>query len=807
MKNFTLFFTLFFIALVFQANSQTLFDFETPSTSGSFGSWGSAGFAQVPNPDASGINTSANVGQFSHDGSGGYIGIESAGSLENFNFTTTPYFRIKVWVAKPVEVIFKLQNNPNWWENSEQKYQVSENETNKWIELAFNFGAVTATNFNRVVLYFDGGKALSSAGDKYYFDDIQKSNIPPPATMTYSPLNNATDVKVFKNMSITSNFALRMIDDSPITDLSTVVWLKKTSASGEAVPFRGSINTEKTKITITPDQLLEPSTVYFYGINDNVVEVASTQAAVTGASASFTTSSSAPSMVVYNDFETNGTSLCTLVETMGDPAPPFSLVEDPAGAGNQVLKFEKNSSWSGWNRVHLVLEKPMDFTNGSVFSMRIYSPVTTWVRLKIGNQKDDGGNFKEKDADVTLVNGWQTLYFDYANDNITSTDYTHISIYVGGGNGTPNNFYIDDFKGVALASSAVFTYDPEDNATGVKIFSKLTISSNFAMRMIDDSPITDLSSVVWLKKTSASGTAVPFTGSINADKTKITISPNQLLDPSTVYFYGIIDNTVEISSTQAAVTNVSASFTTGVAPTLVVYNDFETAGTSLCKVVETMGDPAPPFSIVADPAGAGNQVLKFEKNNSWSGWSRVHLELDRPIDMSGDHVYSMRVYSPVTTWVRLKIGNQKEDGGSNKEKDADVTMVNGWQTLYFDYSAENITATDYTHISIYFGGGDATPNNFYIDDFKGAILTSGVGLNEFDKTEFRVYPNPAKDYLYISNISELKRIDIYTIAGQKVKTFEILDNKIQITELPQGIYLISAENYSGEILSSKFFKK
>ena len=151
------------------------FDFETSSIG--FGSWGSAGFAQITNPDPSGINTSSNVGEFTHDGTGGYVGIESDGTFDNIDFTATPTFKVKVWVDEPVEVIFKLQNNPTYQENSEKKYQVSQEETSKWIQLEFNFSDVTATNYNRVVLYFDGGNSIpSGAGHKYYFDDIEKSS-------------------------------------------------------------------------------------------------------------------------------------------------------------------------------------------------------------------------------------------------------------------------------------------------------------------------------------------------------------------------------------------------------------------------------------------------------------------------------------------------------------------------------------------------------------------------------------------------------------------------------------------------------
>ena len=178
MKKITFLLSMFFAVTIYQTQGQVLFDYETTATSGGFGSWGSAGFAQINNPDQTGINTSANVGEFTHDGSNGFVGIESAGTLTNFDFVATPTFKIKVWVDEPVEVIFKLQNNPTWADNTELKYQVSQAETSQWIQLVFDFSSVTASNFNRVVLYFDGANSIpSGVGHKYYFDDIEKSSV------------------------------------------------------------------------------------------------------------------------------------------------------------------------------------------------------------------------------------------------------------------------------------------------------------------------------------------------------------------------------------------------------------------------------------------------------------------------------------------------------------------------------------------------------------------------------------------------------------------------------------------------------
>jgi hypothetical protein len=94
--------------------NKMLIDFETPQTDAGWGSWGGAGFEKIDNPDPSGINTSAKVGKYTVPG--GDAGIENndvdGAKLPFFDYEQTPFFRVKVWVSKPVKVYMQLQNNP-----------------------------------------------------------------------------------------------------------------------------------------------------------------------------------------------------------------------------------------------------------------------------------------------------------------------------------------------------------------------------------------------------------------------------------------------------------------------------------------------------------------------------------------------------------------------------------------------------------------------------------------------------------------------------------------------------------------------
>ena len=79
-------------------------------------------------------------------------------------------------------------------------------------------------------------------------------------------------------------------------------------------------------------------------------------------------------------------------------------------------------------------------------------------------------------------------------------------------------------------------------------------------------------------------TDVPFTASINGDKTTITIVPSSDLANTTTYWYGINDGSIEYSEMNTAVTGVSASFTTKDAVTGDINEilfDFDTTNTNV----------------------------------------------------------------------------------------------------------------------------------------------------------------------------------------------------------------------------------
>ena len=436
--------------------NEVLFDFDTTNANLAFTSWEGVGFAKIDNPDKSGINVSNNVGEYTYKGNSAGLEndlVNGATPLTPFDFSETPFIKVKVWVSKPVGVSIKLQNYPDYGQGHEQMIEVT--ETNTWVEVIFNYGAITATNYDRAQIYFDkDGSGGSSVGDKYYFDDYLKSNVPPAVENTFSPVNGATDVSQFATPTITSNFQFRNLDDSSITDVTSFVELRKDDASGELVAMTAVLSDNKSSITISPSEILSVNTTYWYGVKEGVIEYKETNTAITGLSATFTTTANAVSMVTYNDFD--GNSLTTVSETMGDPAGSYETVADPKGGTNMVTKWVKGNSWGGWERIHFQLNAPFDAAKDDIFSFRVYSSVKTNYMFKIADAKGDGDQNAnlEKYGEITVANQWQTIYFD-ASELADGISFDHIFIFIGPGNGAiTGDFYIDDLKGPQLQGTA-----------------------------------------------------------------------------------------------------------------------------------------------------------------------------------------------------------------------------------------------------------------------------------------------------------------------------------------------------------------
>jgi len=81
--------------------------------------------------------------------------------------------------------------------------------------------------------------------------------------------------------------------------------------------------------------------------------------------------------------------------------------------------------------------------------------------------------------------------------------------------------------------------------------------------------------------------------------------------------------------------------------------------------------------------------------------------------------------------------------------------------------------------------------------------SSGVGVNQLQANEIKVFPNPATDQLIIEAIDPLLQVRIRDLQGRLLLQQNAgyqLRHSMDVHALTPGIYLVEAENASGKVI-------
>lgn len=95
-----------------------------------------------------------------------------------------------------------------------------------------------------------------------------------------------------------------------------------------------------------------------------------------------------------------------------------------------------------------------------------------------------------------------------------------------------------------------------------------------------------------------------------------------------------------------------------------------------------------------------------------------------------------------------------------------------------------------------------------LDDiyFSNTLTTNIEISNDMDNLNFKSYPNPASNNLYLENRFEGLNAEIYSVTGQKIRATRIDNHAINIVGLTSGIYFLKI-NAGNKIYSNKFIKQ
>ena len=81
---------------------------------------------------------------------------------------------------------------------------------------------------------------------------------------------------------------------------------------------------------------------------------------------------------------------------------------------------------------------------------------------------------------------------------------------------------------------------------------------------------------------------------------------------------------------------------------------------------------------------------------------------------------------------------------------------------------------------------DVTTNLYYMS----VKSTAALNVEKLGLSALVLYPNPVKDYLRLSSPNKISKIQVYNMLGAVVKTIEINTEKIDLSHLKKGTYLI-----------------
>ncbi|MEM6264680.1 MAG: T9SS type A sorting domain-containing protein [Bacteroidota bacterium] len=119
-------------------------------------------------------------------------------------------------------------------------------------------------------------------------------------------------------------------------------------------------------------------------------------------------------------------------------------------------------------------------------------------------------------------------------------------------------------------------------------------------------------------------------------------------------------------------------------------------------------------------------------------------------------------------------------------------------------STQNVFSVNFPRPSRGYFGFEATNTQFLArlkDELTGGTTTS---VQELASTPFRVYPNPAKEVVYVENVP-LSRLFLRNTAGQLVREQLILaegSGEISLTGLAKGVYYLTSIGLNGTRLGA-----
>jgi hypothetical protein len=236
--------------------------------------------------------------------------------------------------------------------------------------------------------------------------------------------------------------------------------------------------------------------------------------------------------------------------------------------------------------------------------------------------------------------------------------------------------------------------------------------------------------------------------------------------------------------------------------------NFQTVGADTAWFVFANVTDNPAYCAVADnpdasglnPSSKVGMLEVLTNANPWAGM--YSITAITPFKWSANNsIIKILVYKDVISDFDLKFEALTSSEYAKEIKVAN-TLTDEWEELTFDFS-EFIGDTNTISRIVIIPDFPATRTSGslnYIDNIDFGLGTS-TALNNNTNSITRFYPNPAKNVLYVDGQSNTV-VNIYNITGTQVisKVINSISDKIDVSNLTSGIYLINAGNQSEKLV-------
>ena len=701
----------------------------------------------IANPDKTGINTSANVGQYHKPPHQSYDALV-ADYANPFNLSVNNFVYAKVWAPIPGIIKAKVEGGPK---ALEVDVNITAANTKKWVQLAYDFSAAAGNGNNRLVFFFDAGH--DTAADLiYYIDDIKFGAKPAledfdPTKLTWGPGDAANGT-----FSVIPN----PVQDAVNGSVNIGQYIKGSGANGivsAALPANFAIdsvlsqlnlqvlgaNAGQKKVTmqlsgsalggiISVEALLDPAQVGAWqnlgfdftlakGIKDfttiNLLFDAGTTAS--GSKYYFDNLSQSvstlnpckgivPNITIANDFECQTYGVASLLTQDANSTLAAVTNPDQTGANTSLkvgryIKTPKSGAYDA-----IVLDAPVGYD----LSVNDQLSVMVWTRNagKPIALKMEGPAGLEKDLTITKGGTWVEYIADFSS--IKGKGDKRITLFgdlgvIPTGNDT---FYFDNIK---------------------------------------------------FKRAPIQGCALDFESTANTYN-------------FTTFANGSLDANVNKPVPNPSKTGIDTSSTVGF---------FTRAKDGDPNFAGQYGDLSAPLQF------GSNSTMTMKVYMPKIGNVSIKLE-----GAPGSHDGPSVANTKVNQWELLTFNMSSYD------------LTQPWTrvTIFFDFFIP--TARDSTkNITYYFDDiavGKATCG-----------LVSG--LFDVSVEKLSIFPNPAYNELIIDNAKDLTKIVVFNRIGQAVKTYNVSPNdtniRLDVADISQGMYFLGAYNRQGALTANAKFLK